>query len=390
MKKILSHILSVTACIFMFVSCSGPGISQSSSDSSSSLSSSAHDPDDIRDIPSSDLVKEMKIGWSLGNTLDSAIGSAGGSPEQYETGWGNPLVTKELITSVKDAGFNIIRIPVSWGEHVSQDEKYTIDPQWMSRVHEVVDYAIDQDMFVILNTHHEDWLFPSYDTLEANKTQLCAMWTQIGNCFEGYNEKLIFEGLNEPRKKGTAVEWNGGDSEGQECVNLLNEAFVKTIRSLSGNNPKRHLMIPTYAASSTDNAINSFTVPDDDKLIVSVHAYIPYSFALEDGGTDYWDRNDASCTNEIDHLIDLLSTRFTQGGIPVIIGEMGATGRSNEENRCSWAQYYISQASQAGIPCIWWDNGVYIGKDQAFGLISRKSCTWIYSDIVDSLMSGLK
>lgn len=388
MKKLIFAITSSLICMLILTSCNSTSYKQAGSTDSAALSNS-HLTEQIRDIPSSELVKEIRIGWSLGNTLDSTIGIRNADISEYETGWGNPPVTKDIIDSVSEAGFNILRIPVSWDEHLSSDGKYTIDPDWLRRVGEVVDYGIDNGMFVILNTHHEDWIFPSDALLEQNKAQLTAVWTQIGSYFEGYDEHLIFEGMNEPRKKGTAAEWTGGDSEGQECVNQLNQTFIDTIRSLSGNNPKRHLMIPTYAASSTDNAINAFTVPDDDKIIVSVHAYIPYSFALQDSGTDKWSADDPSCTYDIDHLMEILDHRFISNGVPVIIGEMGATYRSNDDARCEWAEYYIKKASQSGIPCLWWDNGVYIGKDQVYGLLSRKSGSWIYRDLVDALMNGL-
>lgn len=345
----------------------------------------------MRDISASELVKELKIGWCLGNTLESTIGRTDGAISDYETGWGNSATTEEMIKGVADAGFNVLRLPVSWGEHLSDDGNYTINEEWLNRVNEVVDYGIDNGLTVILNTHHESWLYPDYAHLEQNKEQLAKIWTQIGNRFEGYNEKLIFEGLNEPRKVNTPYEWNGGDDEGQDAVNQLNMTFIETIRSLGGNNPMRHLVIPAYAASPEPRALDALKLPEnDDKIIVSVHAYLPYNFALANPGTAEWDENDPACTNAISDLMELLKVMFVDNGTPVIISEMGAVNRNNPEARAKWAEFYIRTAHQAGIPCMWWDNGAYLGNGELFGLYIRKSGKWIFSDVVDGMMRGLE
>ncbi len=389
-KNLLKPLFTALIILSISTSCNSQ-TKTSSSNKETTSHSSTKELSPIRDIPSSELVSEIKIGWNLGNTMDSTTGRLNESPESYETGWGNVITTQEIIDTVSDAGFNIIRIPVSWGEHLSDDDTYTIDAAWLNRVGEIVDYCVNNDMFIILNTHHEDWIFPDNAHFDENSDELKKIWTQIGDYFEGYNEKLIFEGMNEPRKIGTPSEWSGGDEESHEVINRLNQVFVDTIRGLGGNNPKRHLMIPTYAASSTEKAIRALTVPaGDDKLIVSVHAYIPYDFALAPNGTAAWSKDDPSCTQEIDNLFSLLKTTFIDKGTPVIIGEMGASSRDNNEARAEWSRYYISTAGAVGIPCIWWDNGTYLGGDSAFGLLSRKSIRWIYRDVVDGLMAGLK
>lgn len=354
---------------------------------------SQHVNAEMRDISASDLVKEMKIGFCLGNTMDSTIGKMNADPFEYETGWGNEKTTPEAVKGIADAGFNVFRIPVSWGEHLSGDGKYTIDKAWMDRVNEIVDYAIDQGMFVILNTHHEEWLFPDAAHFESNRDELIKIWEQIAERFAGYNEKLIFEGLNEPRKRGTVYEWNGGDDEGHEYVNKLNAVFVDTVRKSGGNNSKRCLMIPTYAANASEKAFAAMEIPEnDDRIIVSVHAYIPYPFALADNSsTDYWSSSDTSCTAEIDNLMAALKMYFLDRNTPVILGEMGCVNRNNTENRADWARYYISKAREYGIPCLWWDNGLYLGTSgEPFGIYSRSSCSWIFSDVRDALIAGLE
>lgn len=341
--------------------------------------------DEIRDISSMELLKELKIGWSLGNTLD-ADGSEG---VDAETSWGNPKTTKEMITKVKEAGFNIVRIPVTWRPHL--DAENNIDKEWMDRVQEVVDYAYSQDMFVILNAHHEEWYDPYYDKEEEITKKLKYLWEQIGTRFANYDERLIFEGMNEPRKRNTALEWNGGDKEGHDVVNNLNAAFIETIRGLGGNNAKRHLMIPTYAASSSRSAINDFVMPEgDDKLIVSIHAYLPYGFALDGDVNNREFTPDVGSASEIVDFMDLLKTTFVDKNIPVIIGEFGARSKVNTDIRAEWATYYVSKAHEIGVPCVLWDNHAFTGTGENFGMLDRKTCEWRYPEIVEGLMKGLE
>lgn len=344
-------------------------------------------PLSIRDIPSTELIKELRIGWNLGNTLDA---TGGGALLSTEMSWGNPATNEEMFISVKDAGFNIIRIPVSWGSHLGPDPEYTIHTVWLDRVNEVVDYAIDNDLYVILNMHHEEWHFPSYDNHEQAETILIKVWTQIAERFKDYDEHLIFEGMNEPSMKGTPLEWNGGNIEARDVINQLNFSFVETIRNSGGNNPYRHLMIPTYAASSDPKTCKDFIVPKDDKIIVSIHAYTPYNFALNKSGTAKWSPENANDTRDIDYLMNNLYDTFVSKGQPVILGEFGAMDKDNLEARVLWAKYYIQKATEKGIPCIWWDNGAFVGNGELFGLLDRRSGVWKHPEVVDGLMSGLE
>lgn len=337
----------------------------------------------IRDITSSQLMKEIRIGWNLGNTLD-AIGNKG---INSEIAWGNPFTTKENINKVKDAGFNIIRIPTTWGNHLESNK--LISESWLHRTREIVDYAIDKDMYVILNLHHEHWHYPSYENLEAAKEMLIALWTQIGSHFMKYDEHLIFEGLNEPRMYNTKYEWTSGTTESRDVINQLNEVFINTIRNLEGNNPLRHLMIPPYAASSNPDTWTDFIVPEDDKIIVSIHGYTPYGFALDVKGTASFSSENKHDTKDIDSLMENIYVHFISKGIPVIIGEFGAVDKNNIESRTDWSEYFIKKASEKGIPCIWWDNGSFRGRGENFGLLDRRNNTWVFQNVIDSLMSGL-
>ncbi|MDO4302949.1 MAG: glycoside hydrolase family 5 protein [Bacillota bacterium] len=344
----------------------------------------------IETITASELVSEMKIGWNLGNTMESLNSSAIKKMPavNWETAWGNPVTSKELIDAVIDKGFNVIRIPVSWNDHILISGNWQIEEGWMNRVQEIVDYAYDQGAYVILNTHHESWYGTYYDKEEHSAEVLAAIWSQIAERFKDYDEHLIFEGLNEPRKIGTDVEWNGGDQEGWDVVNHLNAVFVQTIRESGGNNPYRILMIPGYAANCWE-AIKHIEVPDDNKIIVSVHAYEPYDFALNVQGRGTWDQDTAN----IDTIMSSLDTLFISKGIPVIIGEFGAMYKNverNEQERAAWAEYYVSAAAKIGVPCIWWDNGAFEGDGELFGLIDRETCEWKYPLVVEGLMKGLQ
>ena len=361
-------------------------LEDSSSSDKDSTSTNANENLTIRDISSTELVKEMNIGWSLGNTLDAT----GGFMLSSEISWGNPTTKKEMITAVKEAGFNVIRLPITWQNHMGPAPAYLLHSNWLDRVQEVVDYAIDNEMFVIINLHHEEWYYPSYDNLDTARTQLLTVWSQIAERFKDYDEHLIFEAMNEPRMVGTSVEWTGGNAEAHDVINQLNAAFVDMMRkSTNGNNPYRHLMLPTYAASSGSSVLNNFVIPEDNKVIVSVHAYTPYNFALNKSGTSSFDSSNLADTKDIISLFESLDHHFIQKGVPVILGEFGAMNKDNLEDRIDWAEFYVKTATSVGIPCIWWDNGAFTGDGENFGLLDRRELVWVYPEIVDALLKGL-
>ncbi|MDY4587311.1 MAG: glycoside hydrolase family 5 protein [Oscillospiraceae bacterium] len=328
-----------------------------------------------------ELTADIRIGWNLGNTLDAN----GGSGVTQETSWGNPKTTQELIQGVKDAGFNAVRIPTTWEKQM--DDNNVINTEWMARVKEIVDYAYSLDMYVILNMHHEEWYQPYADKEEEISAKLTTCWTQIAEEFKGYDQHLIFEGMNEPRWKNTQFEWNGGNDEGRQVVNHLNKVFVDAVRATGGNNQYRFLMVCPYAANSSESALSALELPDDDRLIVSVHAYIPYSFALQNPGSDKWVASKPNCTNEIDTLAEVLDRLFISKGQAVIIGECGAMNRQNEEYRAAWAEYYFSTFKKIGVPCFWWDNGAFMS-GETFGLFDRYNNVPRYKVLTKAMMNG--
>lgn len=393
-KRIAAAVLSaamISSCIALS-GCSG-NETASGVDSSGSTSGeviTAHQGE-IKDISSVELVKDMKIGWSLGNTLDGGSQSSkNASPEAIERSWGNPITTKEMIDEIKKAGFNVLRVPTTWDWSTGDAPDYKISEEWLARVKEVVDYGMANDMYVILNIHHETWHDPLVENYEAASDRLKKVWTQIGNYFENYDEHLIFEGLNEPRVRKSDEEWNGGSPETREIVNKLDADFVSTIRSLGGNNKLRHLMIPSYAASSSEVALKDLKIPEnDDKLIVSVHAYTPYNFALAEGKPGaVWVACKEGFTTDIDTLADTLKTLFIDKGQAVIIGEFGARSKDNEKFRAEWAKYYVTKMNTIGVPCVWWDNGGFTGSGELFGLFDRRTLEWKYPLVKEALISA--
>ena len=160
---------------------------------------------------SQEIVNDMGVGWNLGNSLDCiASWIYNGNPSQYETAWGNPVTTKAMIDTVKAAGFNTVRIPVSWGEHMGASPDYTVNSDWINRVEEVVNYVLDNDMYAIINVHHDgEWCIPTYANEISASDKLQKLWIQIANKFKNYDDHLIFEALNEPRlENGQVVHLN--------------------------------------------------------------------------------------------------------------------------------------------------------------------------------------
>lgn len=343
----------------------------------------------IRNATSQEIVDDMKIGWNLGNTLD-AHEATGAQPLISETYWGNPKTTHAMIDRIKAAGFNTIRIPVTWYNHMGSAPNYAIDSAWFDRVDEVMNYAFDNDMYVILNMHHEDsWLIPTYEKQEQVKAQLTKAWTQIANRFNKYGDYLIFETMNEPRPVGAANEWSGGSAENRQVINNYNLAAVNTIRNTGGNNKSRCIMVPTLAASSTSVAVNDLVIPNNDKrVIVSLHMYSPYFFAMDQTGTSKWG-TDAE-KSELDWELDAVANKFVKKGQAVVIGEFGTINKNNKLARTTHAEYYAKAAKSRHITPVWWDNGISTaGNSDTYGLLNRNTLNLDCPEVVAALMKGV-
>ena len=354
-----------------------------------------------------ETVKAMTVGWNLGNTLD-AIGSSG---LKSETSWGQPRTTKEMIQGLADSGIKTIRIPTSWAKHMDR-KTYTVDPEWMNRVKTIVDWAIEADMYVILNDHHDNYntpnkMFPCYGYYpnELNKIEserfLLNLWTQIATAFNnGYDEHLVFETLNEPRLCGTNHEWwfDGNAADCKEAAAILNEynqLIVDAIRKTGGNNQKRFISCPALQASPDSAFSSAFVMPTDDepgKLILSVHMYTPYNFAMGSPGEKVFT---ASHKANLTKYFNTLNTRFISKGYPVIIGEMGATNKDNIDERVAWFTYFLTESRKYGMTSCLWDNGSWDLKgttdyNEKYGFYNRTEQTWYFPEIIAAMVESTK
>ena len=318
------------------------------------------------------LAAEMFAGWNMGNSLEAYYDGA----QNTETSWGNPRITKAMIDAVANAGFNAIRIPVRWYPHFTDESKAQVSTQWMDRIKEVVGYCLDNDMFVIINTHHEMWLesYPFYkDSTEVYRKEY-ALWTQIANAFKDYDERLLFAGTNEvhvPSEWGRPVK----AEENAKVQNGFNQVFVNAVRATGGKNELRNLIVQTYCTNS-DWGPGLFVMPKDltpNRLMTEVHFYDPWAYA---GLVDekFWGRPyiqyGAGSVGQESHMearFSSLKKQFVDRGYPVIVGECGAIRHSSAGAdaalvRASRAYYfqklaYITKKNGA-IPFIW-DNGGY-------------------------------
>ncbi len=322
------------------------------------------------------FVKNMGVGWNLGNTLDTK--------SEDETAWGNPKASKALIDAVKAKGFKTLRVPVTWQYHMGAAPDYTIEKSWLDRVEEVVNYGLDNDMYVIINIHHdEEWLTPTYAEVDRVKNQLGKVWSQIAERFKEYDNHLVFEALNETRLIGSPEEWSGGTPEGRDCINQYHQVAVDAIRSTGSNNADRYIMVSTYAASASQVAIDDLKIPTSENLIVSIHNYYPYELCLGENGKNWGTDADK---NALDAEFDKLVSAFIDKGIPVILGEWGNLNHDNLEDRIRHAKYYAEGCIQRGICPVWWDNG----NSNDFAIINRSNFQWIFPEIADGIVSAYK
>lgn len=344
-----------------------------------------------------DITSQMVIGWNLGNSLDSTNDNLTmeSSPKKFAMAWGNPEPTKELIEAVKNGGFNTIRIPTTWYQHLYLDEStntYKIDAKWLAYVKQFVDYAYDMDMFVILNVHHENWVnvakFTDETYNDASK-KLNDIWSCLAETFKDYDQHLVFEGMNEPRETNNPSnsEWGDGDANSWNYINRLNKVFVDAVRGQgSSYNKERLLMLPGYHAGNSVSTVRAIEIPENSgNVALSVHAYNPYFFCMDTSnmanhtypgasgyGSDY--------KTELQTMFNSYKSIIAEKNVPIVMGEFSASDFNNTESRINWAKDYLSMAKDAGIPCVLWDNNVVADGNsdngEAHGYIYRLTNTW--------------
>lgn len=341
-------------------------------------------------------VKNFFAGWNIGNSLEVPEG---------ETAWGNPATTQKLIDGVKAAGFNAIRIPCAWNSHLVADaEPFTIDPTWMARVREVVDYAYKNGMYVIINTHWDGgWL-----ELHANSDDCAnvvkkekAIWTQIANEFADYGQRLIFAGNNEVRNKvGENENW-GMPSDGERAaLETYNQAFVDAVRATGGNNALRNLVVQSWCCNPW-RALDALTMPADpaqSHLMAEVHFYDPMDFTHTDKKLRSWGYRKGYYTADndnqedyIDNLFGLLKANFVDKGYPIILGEYGTVCHSITDKTVKKSDYYYLEyvtkaAKENGIAPFYWDNGQ--PQTGTFGIINRTTGAIAVPHMLNGILSG--
>lgn len=335
-----------------------------------------------------EAIENINVGWNLGNTFDCVGDWISGGPSSYETAWGNPVVNENLIAGVKAAGFNAIRLPVTWDAHI--DENGNIDEAWLDRVQEVVDYIIDADMYCVLNVHHDGgsdgWLEGSQTCLDSKGKRFEGLWTNIAKRFKDYDEKLIFESFNEVLDSNNS--WTtSGTSDGYSSVNKLNQMFVDAVRSTGGNNETRNLMVQTYSAGSADATFRNFELPEDkaeDHLIVQVHNYDPQGFTWTNATwttmTDQWGSENQLDT--IEYLFEVLGDYSKEFDVPFVVGEFGAQSKNNDKERAEYAAFFVSEGAKVGVKCFWWDNGA------DFKIIDRTTGEATAPEVVKALVDN--
>lgn len=325
------------------------------------------------------FAKKMGNGINIGNSLD-ATGLRKDKSEaeelEYEVSWGNPEIERQQFRAIREAGFQTVRIPVTWEDHMDGDGN--VSEVWMNRVQEVVDMALEEDLYVILNSHHENWMSLIPEREEDIEKRLRKLWKQIAKRFETYDDRLLLEGLNEPRQLDSKYEWTEGTEELRGMVNRLNLAFVETIRESGGNNKSRYLLITTYAGYCMEKTMEDLEVPQGH-ILVSIHAYLPYDFCQNKEGSTQWREDNIQDTEELQKAFMQMNELFIQKGIPVVVTEFGCVDKNNPESRQVWTKYFVKLAKDNDIVCIWWDNG------STYQLLDRENNSWKYPELVESL-----
>ena len=326
--------------------------------------------------PPQPILSMMSPGWNLGNSFDAT---------PNETSWGNPTPNQTLIRAVHAAGFNTLRIPVTWTNHIGAGPAYTIDSAWMAKVTQTAQWAVAEGMFVFVNTHHDadgQWItFPaSAASAAAVAAEVKAVWTQIAAAFKAFDSHLMLECFNEPHNV------NGNDAATQTDLNMYLEACVNAIRGTGGANATRLIMIQPVGASPLQDGIQSMmnaSIIGDPNLLISIHTYHPTNFGLSE--TRYaWGSVDDYTSMRNSIALEIRAWLPTQ---PVVIGEWGSMGAQAMTNRVAHALAYSQDVTTAGMVPLWWDNGG--SGSGSYGLFNRTTGAQTFPTIVSAIMTGV-
>ena len=335
------------------------------------------------------LTAKMGAGWNAGNSLDAVGG---------ETAWGNPRLTQNLFDAVKAAGFDTVRLPVAWSQF-ADDSNFIITDSWLARVEEVVNYALDADLYVMINMHWDGgWMQPTYDQQEYVTKRMSKMWQQIANRFADYDHNLLFAGTNEVMVTG---DYGTPTPEYYTVQNGYNQTFVDTVRATGGKNANRFLVVQGFN-THIDHTVNFAIVPNDsaeDRLLMEVHYYDPYFFTLApESNLTQWgaiatdpDKTEAWANETyLDSQFQKMKARFVDQGIGVILGEFGVISRLDIEDheiyRTYWNKYVAESAFAHQMVPVYWDNG-YSG-DGGLAIFNRATGAQLYPDIINAIVNA--
>ncbi len=347
-----------------------------------------------------ELAAKINVGWNLGNTLE-AIGG--------ETAWGSPMTSQALINLVKQSGFNAVRLPCSWNQYLQNTTTAELKQDWLDRVKEVIQYCVNNDMYVLLNIHWDGgWLENNCtpEKKEENNAKQKAFWEQIATHLRDFDEHLLFCSANEP---------NVENATQMAVLSSYHQTFVDAVRSTGGKNSYRVLVVqgPSTDIDKTNDLMT--TLPTDqvaDRMMAEVHFYTPYQFCLmtEDASWGkmfyYWGAGYHSATDtdrnptwgeeaEVDRVFGLMKAKFVDHGIPVVLGEFGAMRRSSLEgdaltlhlaSRAYFLKYVTKQAKANGILPFYWDAGG-LGNN-TMQLFNRQDKTVFDQQALTAIMEG--
>lgn len=350
-----------------------------------------------------DYFKDEKIitGWNMGDTLD-----AHERGKSSETAWGNPKATQTLFDGVKQAGFDLVRIPVTWMGHFGKEPEYPIEEKFLQRIGEVTGYAHNAGLKVIINMHHdgitsktekkEGWhsinkARKNAQEYEKITHQFSQIWKHIALYFKNHGEWLMFESMNEIHdgnwgyNSNKEIDLDDVLRPQMEIVNKWNQVFTDTVRSTGGNNANRYLVLPGYCTVPQHTTASYFVLPNDitpGRQIVTFHYYDPYEFGIE-GSQCHWGSQEDR--QQVDEDFLPFKKRYIYNRIPVIIGESGAVLQLHpkdsakeaqaRQSRLDYVNHVYRKAKEYGLVPVYWDNGATAESEdgEKFGLINRKT-----------------
>lgn len=328
-----------------------------------------------QDLTALELSYLMGNGTNLGNTMEAfgrtEIGTTA-DISAYETLWGQPVTTQEMITAMKEGGFDSIRIPVAWTNGMNYETgDYTIRKELLDRVEEIINYALNANMYVIINDHWDGgwWgMFGSAtpETREKAMDLYTSMWTQIAERFKDYSDYLIFESANEElgsRLNDKDVASDSGTLTEDECyatTNLINQTFVDLIRKSGGNNEQRFLLIAGYNTDIFKTCDERYVMPTDSatsKLLLSVHYYTPWGYT---GSASLSSWGTKKHYDEMNELFAMM-TKFTDQGYGVVIGEYMVSYNEDgtvKDNTDDFFHNLLSNCDQYNFVPMLWDHTI--------------------------------